>query len=415
MRISKKVLITISLSAVLALTASACGDDDDDSDSADAPSASAQTATGAPINIGFMNTENSPVGSYPEIREATAAAVEYINTELGGVGGRPLAVENCVTDATPATSLACANKFVQSNKVAVIPGIEYGTAAALPPLTQAGIPYVGGLPLDSAELTAPNSFSFIGASPAALSALSTFIAQDLQAKKVGIPYSDIPVGKVAAETFGRTVLNNLGVTDITLVPESPAAADYTAALTKANEGDPDAMLVLFAGTGCSRIMQATQALGIPSEKMVYTQVCSAPDQLQTGGAGAENAYFNSPFLQADSDDPNVRAYLAAMEDYAPDTAPDQANAQMGFNSVMNLYNIVKKIQGDITPQAIIDALKATNNEPGFMSHPYTCNGQQIPNLPAVCNANERILQYKGGKFEDVKGDWVLGVANLAPR
>lgn len=43
-----------------------------------------------------------------------------------------------------------------------------------------------------------------------------------------------------------------------------------------------------------------------------------------------------------------------------------------------------------------------------MSHPYTCDGQQVPLLTSVCNANVRILQQRGGNLGDVVGGWVNG-------
>ena len=38
-----------------------------------------------PVVIGMINQENSPVGSYPELRHAVEAAVAWVNAELGGV------------------------------------------------------------------------------------------------------------------------------------------------------------------------------------------------------------------------------------------------------------------------------------------------------------------------------------------
>ena len=45
---------------------------------------------------------------------------------------------------------------------------------------------------------------------------------------------------------------------------------------------------------------------------------------------------------------------------------------------------------------------------GFMAHTYTCDRRQVSLLTAVCNPYVRLLQYKGGRFVDVTGDWVSG-------
>ena len=45
---------------------------------------------------------------------------------------------------------------------------------------------------------------------------------------------------------------------------------------------------------------------------------------------------------------------------------------------------------------------------GFMAHSYTCDRKQVSLLAAVCNSSVRLLQYKGGKFNDLTGTWVNG-------
>ena len=254
----------------------------------------------------------------------------------------------------------------------------------------------------------------MGASPGAVSALSRYIGEDLKAKKVSILYFDVPAATLAINTFAKPILEKLGTTDINLVAESATAADYTSAVTKAGQGDPDAILVLFAGQACSKIMEATASLGIDSSKMVYVQTCGSDSQLKAGGGGAANATFNSPYLTVDSDDAEVKVYKDAMEEYASD-APLGPGSQTGFNTVMNVYNQLKTLDPNaITPAALTQALKAAKDAPSFMAHPYTCDGQQVPGLTAVCNANERIVKYENGNFSDVTGDWVDGVSLLTP-
>jgi len=43
-----------------------------------------------------------------------------------------------------------------------------------------------------------------------------------------------------------------------------------------------------------------------------------------------------------------------------------------------------------------------------MSHPFTCDRQQVFLLSAVCNNNVRLLQYGDGRFTDVANGWVNG-------
>ena len=55
-------------------------------------------ATGEPIKIGHINQEDVPAGSFPEVRLGTEAAIEFINTELGGADGQLCAAAQAVDD-----------------------------------------------------------------------------------------------------------------------------------------------------------------------------------------------------------------------------------------------------------------------------------------------------------------------------
>ena len=66
-----------------------------------------------PIRLGMINQEDTPLGSYPELRVAAEAAVAWINAELGGVAGRPLELLSCVTSFDPVQSRACALELLE--------------------------------------------------------------------------------------------------------------------------------------------------------------------------------------------------------------------------------------------------------------------------------------------------------------
>jgi len=78
---------------------------------------------------------------------------------------------------------------------------------------------------------------------------------------------------------------------------------------------------------------------------------------------------------------------------------------------MNLHRQMSAIDGDVTPASLTEKLKRARDEPSFMAHPYTCDGQQVTILPAICNTSVRLLQYKGGgRFDDLVGNWVSGAS-----
>ena len=67
-------------------------------------------ATGSPYTFGVINLESGPV-TFPEVREAEQAGVDYVNNYLNGINGHPIQLATCVSDGQPATSTNCANQI----------------------------------------------------------------------------------------------------------------------------------------------------------------------------------------------------------------------------------------------------------------------------------------------------------------
>ena len=106
---------TCAVVLALAAVGAACADDEEGATGSSEPAAGVaeeggaqrSPATGEPITIGATAPTDSPVFSAPEVLEATAAAVEYMNNELDGIGGRPLELETCTTSSAIGTIVIC--------------------------------------------------------------------------------------------------------------------------------------------------------------------------------------------------------------------------------------------------------------------------------------------------------------------
>ncbi|MCZ7528798.1 MAG: ABC transporter substrate-binding protein [Acidimicrobiia bacterium] len=366
-------------------------------------------ASGDPILVGFVNLEESPVASFPEAREAALAAADYVNEELGGVGGRPLELVVCTTTGLPEASEKCANELVEKGVVLVTAGADLGTAVSLPILEAAGIPFVGTAAVNLTEYSAPNSYLFVGGSLVEWLAQDRFVAETLQAKKVAMLHADIPEGALAATTFGKDILTELGVTDVTLVPEDQNAPDFTPALSIVADGDPDAVMVMLAGQACVGVMQAKEALGLEMP-FLYSGGCSAAAILEAGGSGAEGDYFSTEMTYyEDTSDEDVAVFREKLDQYGPDEPTLSLLAQIGFSNVMNLWELLNGIDADaVSPESVVTALQATKDQHNFMAHPYTCDRQQVALTPAVCDTHALIYRYEGGAMVDVGGGWISG-------
>jgi len=362
-------------------------------------------ATGEPIRIGMINQENTPLGSFPELRLGVEAAVEFINTELGGVGGRPLELVTCVTTFSVEQSQACAQQMVQNDVVAVVGGIDITSNGSIPILEQNQIPYIGGIPVNFDEMRSPISFQFSGGAPGAMVAFADYAARVQGAKRVAIAYGEYQSIEAAALDYGAETLKRMGVTDVVEVPFPVTTTDFLPVLTKANEGNPDAIFLAAADSACAPAMKTAQDLGITA-KLYLVGACAAPGIAdQVGQEAVEGRIFNveGPVSQNDREG---QLYFAVLARYGDPSLEGASAATVSFRGAMNLYALLDDLgPDDISRAALLDRVRSTRNQPSFDGHDYTCDGQQVPDLPALCSPQQILVVRKGANLEPIT-DWI---------
>ena len=361
-------------------------------------------ATGEPITLGMINQENTPVGSYPELSAATRAAITFVNDELGGVNGRPVELDVCNTKFSAEGSTACAQQFVEAKVPAVLGGIDvFGNG--IDTLGDNGIPFVGGIPVSTQSVTSANSFQWSGGTWGATIAFANHAATVLKAQRVAIIYGEF--GSIAdSAKVGETVLKQLGVTQVQLVPYPITATDLTSPLQAAAAGNPDALIVLAADTGCKAAYDGIETVGIEAQ-VYFVGACATPKILaEAGPTKTEGAMFNvEGSIRRDTPDPDFSLYDAVAAKYGKDFNPVGAGT-VAFRSFMNLYRVLVDLPEDqITPAAITAALKSQVDAPSFMGHTSTCDGHQLKGLPALCSPQQILAQLKDGQLTQIS-DWV---------
>ena len=366
-----------------------------------APSEPTQ-AQGEPIRIGMINQENTPGGSFPELSLAVQAGIRFINDEMGGVDGRPLALEVCNTEFSAEGSTSCAQEFVEKKVPAVLGGIDvFGNG--IDTLAQNGIPFVGGIPISSQSFTAPNSFQWSGGSQSAGVAFAWYAGQELSAERVSIVYQDF--GSIAdSAEVAKQVLGGYG-TEVQMVPYPVLATDLSSALTAAASTSPEAMIIFAADSGCKAGFDGVASLGLTAATF-YVGACAAPSIIDQVSAEATNGvYFNvdGPLVD-DPPLPDGQLYEGVIAEYGGGLDPAGAGT-VSFRSLMNLYVILSQLDGDITPASITSALQATVDAPNFGGHPYTCDGEQFDGLPALCSPQQILAQMQERNLNQVT-DWI---------
>jgi len=170
-----------------------------------------------------------------------------------------------------------------------------------------------------------------------------------------------------------------------------------------------ALAAVFPAQGCSRILQSAQALRLKM-RIFLPSACAAGEVFDAAGGAAEGVTFASALVPyTETANPEVATYLDKRRRYGSGDESPSVLSQAGFALVMDVYKELAALGGTPTAAGLTERLKAARDEPSFMAHPYTCDGQQITVLPSICNAWVRLLVYRGqGRFEDIAGDWVTG-------
>lgn len=374
----------------------------------DAPTAADPDAE--PIVIGIINQEDTPLGSYPEIRRAVEGGVAFVNAELGGIDGRPIELRTCITSFNPEQSAGCAQEMEQADVVALVGGLDVTSNGSIPVLEQNGIAQVGGIPANLVEQQSDVTFFLSGGVTGALAA---FLAHAAEAggERAVLAYGEFESFTVAANDYAKPVAESLGM-DLETVSFQLTATDFLPVLTRAAESDPDAIIVAAAGAACAPIMRTYRDLDI--EAQLYLVGACADDEILLAADGAEEGViFNSEGPPAGQGDVEGGIFASVNELYANDEAGGAGT--VGLRSFFGLYGVISDLGADgISRPAILDSMRTSVDRPGFWGHSYTCDGEQVAGLPALCAPQQSLIRVgAGGEIVTINDEWYDTVALFA--
>lgn len=399
--IRRRVVIT---ALALVLVAAACDSDsgDGETDGGDGDRVdnaqvlgSPDPATGEPFRVGFIIDSGGEALDTSEYETAGAAAAEYANEYLGGIGGRPLEITFCENRGTTAGATECVNGFVQDGMSAVLVaasgsgGEVQATLAA-----ESGIPYVAFLGASIAELTDPNSLSMSGAAIAILGSPAVVMERE-GLTKLGILTVDVPTATQAVEAFAAGPYEDAGL-ELELVPVPAGTADMSANVNAVN--DAEIWLVLGDSAFCTTAFQAleTQAPGVP---IIALNQCVTPDNADALPAGYEGITATAA-NRLDPEDPEAGVFDAVMDEFA---APDDVEAGApgflleGYSTVVGFDRLMEGYTGDGSPETVLEHLStATGVLPLGGGIEMMCGDSPIPALSSLCSVSAWLIELDAG-------------------
>jgi branched-chain amino acid transport system substrate-binding protein len=355
-----------------------------------------------PVKLGIINQEDNPIGSYPEIRVAVEAAAAWVNAELGGVHGHPIEIVSCITPFDAERSRTCALELIEQEVVAFVGGVDVMSSGSFPVIEERGLVSIGGIPANLVEQRSPNAYFFSGGDSGALAGFMAHAASG-GATKVTIMFgAEVESFEVAARDYGAAVGTRLGL-DVELLPYSIFTTDVEPLLASVQEGGAEALMVLAATEACVPVMRTAAELELDAQ-LYLTGACAEADTIAAAGEAVEGVVFNAEG-PLDGTDVEALLYLAATERYA-DAAAGGAGT-IGFRGFMNLYALLLETGPTATSETLARAARAAIDRPSFWGHPYTCDGAQVPGLPALCAPQQILFEVAevGAPFTPVT-DWI---------
>src|SRR5580693_7221938 len=314
---------SVTAAAVLALTAAGCSSSS--SSSSTTPSSGSTTAaasssvfgtpkkaTGSPYVFGMINDETGAV-TFPEARQGSIAAVDYVNNYLNGINGHPIVIDSCTGDGTPATAARCANQLVAAHPLAILGAADVGAPASIPIYQHANLAYLGGIPFTPVPELAPNSIQFWSVSVGDNAAAAVYAGKTLGVKSVALVYFSNAQGASIIPQI-TPVFKAAGVakvTDIGLSPTSPDPSPQAALV----EGSGAQLVYVDVPNGCGNVLKALKSVGY-SGKIMGIDPCGAPPVLAAAAGGANGMYIASPFVLQSGSSAQAQLFLAAMKKYA---------------------------------------------------------------------------------------------------
>jgi branched-chain amino acid transport system substrate-binding protein len=367
--------------------------------------AGAADASQAPITLGYINDQGGVAGQ-PEGVIAAKAAVDYVNGELGGVDGHPLALKPCLIVSGAEQGQQCAQKMLADSSVKlVIVGQDAVGGDAVYRTLAGKLPTYVYEPASASSAKADNTYlttaGIFGSTPGII----TYATQTLKAKSAAVIGATDDPGAVAAV---KGIVGGLKAANVQVGQGgfSTSSSSLVAPLVAAGATKADVVVALV--TTPPAVIGAAKALAqlhVTKPVLALSFVLNAGVQKGLGDFPKWTFNFTGLNTAVPDADGTVAAYLAAMKQYAPD-AETGASAPHAFGTVLTVTKILNGIGADATPAQIADATKAFTG-PTFLLPPKIKYGV-VPGLPGLGTLQTRFYTYDGGgKWTDATdGQWI---------
>lgn len=388
--------------AVVALGATACGSSRSSSGNttptaAGTPVATGPKPTGTPIKLGSLLTISNPAYDNSSVAATNDAWVSYINTELGGINGHPIQINNCDDKGDGATTTQCMTNLLASGVVAFVnnSSLTFGNVA-LPAMADAKVASIGGYPITKQEFTSPYVFPTTPGAAGSYPSLAVYF-RAVGAKKLDIVVTNTPAGITVGQSVSQ-LWTSLGGESAKTFSFDATAPDYTPLMSQVASSNPDAVILAVGASPAGRMFKAARVAGI-SAKIGATSTAAVKSVFDTVGSDANGIYFSFAGIPATSSGKDAELYRHVMSTYAPKQELTNQTT-VAASSLEYMQFILGQIKGPVTRASVLAQLDKKQPWPGFLTHPMDPK-LATAQSPSVWNPYNTVAQYNDGKYTPV--------------
>jgi len=361
----------------------------------------------SPVVIGWINGQGGPPNfNFPQVTDVANAAVRMINSELGGIHGHPIKLNQCFIAQAEEEGVRCGQQMVNDKSVKVI---LYGAAVVGNQSIYATVkgtkPIIGGVTANAADPTAKNAYFLNGSQTSVLGPFGTFTKRFLpKVKTVAIVYPNQPGADTAAFAL-RKGMEQVGL-KVTMIATPQLATDLVGPATQASSAD---MIVPALGfTDCVPFARALDQIRY-SKPVLSTPLCTfIPKGAYAGGDLPQWTYGIAQTL-VNLRSPQSSLYLKKGQQYGT-TIANMLNvfAEIGWEEFLATAKIMNAIPFSKLSSATISAGFKTFKGPLVLAAPEIACGKASRGEPAVCGNQTQFYNYLG------KGKWKAASGWLKP-
>ena len=321
-------------------------------------------------------------------------AVKYVNDQLGGVDGHPVALVKCFVRSNEEEGTTCGQKLVNNKRIAVIASGAVATGAQSFFGTIRGAkPVVTGVAVTPVDGAQKNGIVLFGDAGHILLPFGTYAKNVLKAKTAAVVYPQA-TGITEAALVIAAGLKKAGIST-KAVGYTQGQTDLTAPLTAAGATTADFVAPYGSASDCANQAKALKQLGITdSRKIMTAPLCLSPQVIDALGDWPLWTYAIASSLYGDPTDKGMPAYQKVINKYkAQKNAPDPWHI-VAFGQLLTTVRFLNEVGADkITPARVLARAKAFKGPLALGSPKLQCG--KYKNAPAICNDMFQAFTYQG--------------------